>query len=103
MSKFKVGDKARFVRGIGIKQHWIDAYGYLLGRECTIIAVPALPRSLVPCDCTIIIDGDNGYIHISFDSLEPLQKRPELGTIEELKMITGGWTPGHVTKRKVNS
>ena len=101
MSKFKVGDKARFINsGYGKTQPELKL---MFDEEVLIVDKFG---SYINCDgdkCYGIRFADSREAWVLEESLEPLQNRPELGTIEELKMITGGWTPGHVTKRKVNS
>ena len=98
MSKFKVGDMARY-NGVNAKP---NSYGSKhIGCEVTILSVDNFDPVLT---YEITFNGNTeSNLWCRESSLEPLQKRPELGTIEELKMITGGWTPGHVTKRKVKS
>ena len=103
MSKFKVGDMARFT-GAG-EGFFINSGENCVGHEVLIVSnrywSEEERRYCYDTICNICYPGEP--VETWEESLEPLQKRPELGTIEELKMITGGWTPGHITKRKVNS
>ena len=98
MSKFNVGDRARYTAAAADPEARGHAYA---GKEVTIVSVDI--NNPVDTYQINIIGRFGNYVWCREGSLEPILKRPELGTIEELKMITGGWTPGHVTKRKVNS
>lgn len=89
MAKFRVGDKARYV---GDYFHETTVvYGHI-GYEMTIISEIKFTKEgyagyIVSCQC-----GSNHNALAS--SLEPILKRPELGLIEELSQILGGWKPG---------
>ena len=103
MSKFKVGDRVRYILYV---PSGFTANEYAISHnnmECIITKSGVnLRHGNQVYKYKILFDDGESFCCLE-NELEPLQKRPELGTIEELKMITGGWTPGHVTKRKVNS
>ena len=104
--KFKVGDSARYT-GNAIHPNLVYHYHKFIGQEVVILKADpeTLSRSLgLISSYEINIPGYEGTptTWTSEQSLEPLQKRPELGSIEELSKILGGWKPNErQTKREM--
>lgn len=89
MKRFKVGDRARIIASAPIR----DKYR---GRECTVALVGNFPTIHGHRDYVIEVDGI-GPATILDEGLEPIQKRPEAGSWDEVEKLTG-WNP---TKEKV--
>ena len=93
MAKFKTGDIARFVKVPGCNYEIGNGTEHI-GHRVTItgdyrLDILGYGRYEVRCECGIIGTPLE-------ETLEPIQKRPELGSVDELSKILGGWRPNQV-------
>ena len=97
MSKFKFGDRARYI-GRPNGKAW-PGKPIHAGKECTVLnfysgqAVGQAVNVYISNGYWVVFDNDEEKYVVEEDWLEPILKRPELGSIEELSNILGGWMP----------